>query len=62
MATLKDRELYSGREGNQTVVYTVTKIPLVSLQRCRDFETRKLACNVILLLYKLHRTRKVLFK
>ena len=43
MATLKDGELYSGLEGNQTVVYAVTQISLPSLQCCRDFQTRKLA-------------------
>ena len=47
MATLKDWELYSGLEGNQTVVYAVTQIPLLSLQSCRNFQTRKLACNAI---------------
>ena len=47
MATLKDRELYSGLEGYQTIVYAVTHIPLLSLQCCRDFQTRKLACNTI---------------
>ena len=43
MATLKDRELYSGLEGNQTLLYAATQIPLLSLQCCRDFQTRKLA-------------------
>ena len=47
MATLKDGKLDSGLEGNQTVVYAVTQIPLLSPQCCRDFQTRKLACNVI---------------
>ena len=47
MAILKDGELYSGLEGNQTVVYAVTQIPLTSLQYCRDFQTRKLECNDI---------------
>ena len=47
MATLKDGKLYSGLEGNQTVIYALTKIPLLSLQCCRDFETRKLVCIVI---------------
>ena len=47
MATLKDEELYSGLEGNQPVVYAVKQIILLSPQCCRDFETGKLACNVI---------------
>ena len=47
MATLKGGELYSGLEGNQTAVYAVTQIPLLSLQCCRDFQTRKLASNAI---------------
>ena len=42
MPTLKDGELNSGLEGNQTVFYTVEQIPLLSLQCCRDFQTRKL--------------------
>ena len=46
MATLKDGEIYSELEGNQTVVHTVTHIPLLSLQCCREFRTRKLAYNV----------------
>ena len=41
METLKDGELYSELEGNQTVVYAVTLITLLSLQCCRDFEARK---------------------
>ena len=47
MATLKNGERYSGLEGNQTVVQTVTQIPLLYLQCCRDFQTRKCACNAI---------------
>ena len=47
MAILKDGQFYSGLEGNQTVVYAVTHIHLLSLQCCRDFQTRKLACNAI---------------
>ena len=42
MAALKDGEIYSGLEENQTVVYAVVQIPLLSLQLCRDFQTRKL--------------------
>ena len=45
--TLKDGEPFSAREGNQTVHYAVTQIPLLSLHSCRDFQTRKLACNAI---------------
>ena len=29
MATLKNGQLYSGLEGNQTLVYAVTQIPLL---------------------------------
>ena len=47
MATLKDGKVDSELEGNQTVVYAVTQIPLSSLQCCRDFQTRKFACNAI---------------
>ena len=47
MAKLKDGELYAGLEGRQPVVYAVTQIPLLSLQCCRDFQIRKLACNAI---------------
>ena len=47
MATLKDGELYSGLEGNQIVVYAVTQIHLLSLQCCRDFETKQLAYKAI---------------
>ena len=43
MATLKDGELYSGLEGHRHVVYAVTEIPVLSLQRCREFQARKLA-------------------
>ena len=39
MATLKDGELYSGLEGNQTVVYVVTENPLRTIQRCRELQT-----------------------
>ena len=59
MATLEDGELYSGLERNQTVVYAVTQIPLLSLQCCHDFSTTKLA---YLILRKLHRTRKLCFE
>ena len=47
MATMKERQLYVGVEGHQPLVCTVIQIPLLSLQRCRDFQTRKLACNAI---------------
>ena len=47
MATFKDGEIYSGLEGHQPFVYVVTQIPLLSLQCCRDFQIRKLACNAI---------------
>ena len=47
MATLKDGEFYSGLEENQTLVYAVIQILLLSLQCYRDFQTRKLACNDI---------------
>ena len=47
MATLKEVELYSGLEGNQTVVYAVAQSPFLSLQCCRDFQIRKLACSAI---------------
>ena len=47
MATLKDGELFSGLEGHQSCAYAVTEIPFISLQRFRDFQTRKLACNAI---------------
>ena len=47
MATLKDGELHSGREGNQGLVYADIQIPLLFLQCCRDFQTKKLAFNVI---------------
>ena len=29
----------------KSLAYVVIKIPLLSLQRCRDFQTRKLTCN-----------------
>ena len=45
--TLKDRELYSGLERHQSLVYAVIQIPLFSLQCSRDFQIRKLVCNVI---------------
>ena len=47
MTTLKDGELYPGLEGYQPLVYEVIQIPLLSSQCCRDFQTRKLACNAI---------------
>ena len=47
MTKLKDGELYCGLEGNQTVAYAVTQIPLNSLECCPDFQTRKLVCNAI---------------
>ena len=43
MATLKDGELFSGIQGHQPSAYAVIEIPLLSLQRCRQFQTRKLA-------------------
>ena len=43
MATLKDRQLYSRMEGHQPVVYAATEIPLLSLQRCRDFQDQKMS-------------------
>ena len=61
MATLKDGELYSGLEVHQLVVYTVTQIPLLSLQFCHDFQTRELAC-IAFDLRKLHRTREIYFE
>ena len=48
MAKLKDGEYYSGLEGHKPLVYAVIQIPLLSLQCCRDFQTRKFACNAIL--------------
>ena len=60
MASLKHGELYPGLEGYQPVAYAVTQFPLFSLQRCRDFQTRKLAC--FLILRKLHRTHKIFLK
>ena len=56
MTTLKDGELYSGLEGNQTVVYAVTRIPLLSLQCCRK---RKVSMYRYLILRKLHHARKI---
>ena len=52
MTTLKAGNLFSGLEGNQTVVYAVTHIPLLSIQCCRDYQTRKLACRAILFYIK----------
>ena len=46
--------LWTGRKSN--CFYRFTQIPLLSLECCLDFETRKLACNVTLILHKLHRT------
>ena len=37
--------LWTGR--HQAVVYAVTQIPLLSLQCCRNFQTRKVSCNAI---------------
>ena len=61
MATLKDEELFSGLERHQPFAYAVTEIPLLSLQRFQDFQTRKLACNN-LILRTLHRTCKIFLK
>ena len=47
MATMKDGEHFSGLEGHQPFAYAVIEIPLLSLQRFRHFQTRKLACNGI---------------
>ena len=47
MPTLKDGMPFSELEGRQPVAYAVTEIPLLPLQRCRDFQTRKSACNAI---------------
>ena len=47
MARLKDGELCSGLERHQPLVYAVIQIPSLSLQCCRDFQTRNLACNNI---------------
>ena len=52
MATFKDGEFYSTLGGHQPVVYAVTQIPLHSLQCCRDFQTRKLGCNITSLIDK----------
>ena len=45
---MKVRELYSWLEGNKSVVDAVSQIPLSSVHCGRDFETRKLAYNIIL--------------
>ena len=47
METLKDGELYSVVEVHEPLVYVVIQIPSLSLQRCRDFQIRKLAGNAI---------------
>ena len=47
MATLRDGKLFSGLEGHQQFAYAITDILLLSLQICRNFQTRKLACNTI---------------
>ena len=44
---LKYGDLLSRLERHQPLVYAVTQVPLLSLQRCRDFQTRKLACTTI---------------
>ena len=43
MATLKDGMVVSGLKGHLTFAYAVTEFPLLCVQRCRDFQTRKLA-------------------
>ena len=48
MATLKDGEFFSGLERHQSLACAVAEIPFLCLQRCRDSQTRKLACNAIL--------------
>ena len=47
MAILKDGEPYSGLKGHQTPFHAVTQTPLLSLQRCHDFQATKLACNAV---------------
>ena len=47
MATLKDGDHCAGLEGNKIVIYPITQNPLLCLQSCRDYQTRKLACNAI---------------
>ena len=47
MPALKDGKIYSDMDGHQSPVYAVIQITLFSLQRCRDFQTGKLACNGI---------------
>ena len=44
---MKDGAHFSGLEEHQPFAYAVTEIPLLSLQRCRDFQTRKLARNTM---------------
>ena len=46
-SNIERRDLYSGLEGNQTLIYAVTQIPLISLECYRDFQTRKWAYNAI---------------
>ena len=48
---MKDEELYFGLEGNQTIVNVAIQIRLVFLQCSRDFETRKLGCDFLILFY-----------
>ena len=43
MTTLEDGEVVCGLEGHQPFAYSVIEIPLLSLQRCREIQTRKLA-------------------
>ena len=62
MATLTDGELFSELQGRQPLACDVTKIPSLSLQRCHDVQTRKLAWNSIWFLRKLQRTRKIFLK
>ena len=57
MATLKDGYIYSVVEGHQPLVYAVIQIPLLSLQRFRDFPDQKINMKCYLILRKLHRTR-----
>ena len=49
MATLKDGRptLFSALQEHQPLPYVVTKIASLSLQRCRDVQTRKLTSNAI---------------
>ena len=39
---MKDGEHFSGLKGHQPFAYAVTEIPLLSLLRFRDLQTRKL--------------------